>query len=277
MLSRKHHVSWAGNPCQYEQAVRADAPRALDIGIQPVADHERAPRPRPDHGLGVQWRLRLARDDGMAPGGGHDDLHKRAIAWLAPSLRGHGGVGIRRDEQGAGLDGERALREKCVADVGRVSLNDRGRGVRGHGDRPEAALPQRDPETGSPDHEDGRARRQPVRDQAGGGLRGGHDVPRTGCDAEPGQLSRDGGRGAVGVVRDEGEPHARRRRFAQRLRRAGNRGAPEVDHPVEIKEGDIVCLAQRVPACARNQGLHGRRAKRAHWGTHSPSSARSAP
>jgi hypothetical protein len=54
------------------------------------------------------------------------------------------------------------------------------------------------------------------------------------------------------LLRERRVPAAARRR-AQRLRRAGNRGAADVDHAVKVKQGDVVGLAERARAAARSQ------------------------
>ena len=73
-----------------------------------------------------------------------------------------------------------------------------------------------------------------------GGLGGRYHVLRRGGDAEAGQQLGDGGRGAEGVVRHVGQPHARRRGLAERLGRSGDRGAAQVDGPVQVEQRDVV-------------------------------------
>ena len=104
---------------------------ALDVGVQPVPDHERRTRPSTRDRVGHQ------RCGGLA---GHHGLLARRVAQRgdhrtipheqAPFGR-QGGVDVRRDPQRAGPDRERRLRQLRPTGVRRVSLDHRGRSVVG--------------------------------------------------------------------------------------------------------------------------------------------------
>ena len=248
MRGREHRFGGAGHAGQHQQAVRVHPLRGLDVGVEPVPDHQRVPCSGPHHRLFVQGRFGLARDQRRLPGRKGDHLQQRAVAGLRPVRAGQRLVGIGPDKQRAGRDGQAALGQQRVADPGGEALDD-GRGPFGRGGhRPEPAFPHRDPQSHAADDEDGRARREPFRQQPRGGLRGGDDVRGRGGDPEPGQDLRDGGRGAVRVVGDVSEPHACLAGFAQGLPRAGDRATADVHDSVQVEEGDVVGLAERLLA-----------------------------
>ena len=66
----EHGVQGTGHAGEHEQAVGPGPDRALDVGVEAVADHERAAGAGARHGLGVQWRLGLARDQRLLAGRG---------------------------------------------------------------------------------------------------------------------------------------------------------------------------------------------------------------
>ena len=88
-------------------------------------------------------------------------------------------------------------------------------------------------------------------EHARGGLGGCDHVLRRGGDAEAGQQLGDGGRGAEGVVGHVGQPHARRRGLAERLGRSGDRGAAQVDGPVQVEQRDVVGGVEGLGAAPR--------------------------
>jgi hypothetical protein len=196
----------------------------------------------------VQGRFRLARHQRPHPGRGRHHLDERPVAGRDPTPAGDGEVAVGRDEQRAGRDREAALGQHRVVDAGRVALDDGERLVGRRADRAQAALPQRHPQTAAPDDQDRRTRGKTLGQQPGRGLGGGHHVFGRGRDAEAGQQRGDGGRGAEGVVGHVRQPHARRVGLAQRLRRAGDGGAADVDHPVQVEQGDVVNDVERLPA-----------------------------
>ena len=115
---REHRLAGAGHAGQDQQAVRVHPPRGLDVGVEPVADHQRMAGPGPQYRLFVQRRLGLARDQRGTPGRIGDHLQQRAVAGLRPVRAGQRAVGVGPDEQRAGRDGPAALGQQRVADAG---------------------------------------------------------------------------------------------------------------------------------------------------------------
>ena len=79
------------------------------------------------------------------------------------------------------------------------------------------------------------------------------DLGRVGLDAHAAEQVGDRLRRPRGVVGHEGQPHPRRTRRGERLRRAVDRGRSQVDDAVQVEQGDVVAsrrLRHRLAASA---------------------------
>ncbi len=96
-----HEIGRPADTGQHEQAVRTRRVRSLDVGVQPVPDHQGSPRAGSADGLVVQRQCRLARVDGVGAGCGlgpprrashcraaaHGPTGESSPCWSPPSTR----------------------------------------------------------------------------------------------------------------------------------------------------------------------------------------------
>ena len=94
-------------------------------------------------------------------------------------------------------------------------------------------------------HEHGRTRTAALDQAPGRSLRRRDDVVRTRRHSDVGEMCRDCGRFAGGVVRHEREPHTELACGGQRGGRTDDRVRPEIDDTVEIEQRDVVLRRQR--------------------------------
>ena len=146
------------DPGEDEARSQSRGAGARDIGLEAIADHERALRAQ-CRCAGPHHRCRrLARDRGMLARRLLDDPHERAVAWHLPVLLGEGPVEVRRPPLRTGADRAADLREVPPARVRGVALHDRDGVVRRGVDDCEAHRAHLLGERRRADHQHGGAR-----------------------------------------------------------------------------------------------------------------------
>src|SRR6266511_64777 len=97
LLWRREQVSRPGHTGEDEHAVHAGTVRALDVGVEPVADHQRTPAPRTLRRLAEQRRFRLAHHEVWpATQSRSERRYQRAVAGQRSPGRGQRTVGVGR-------------------------------------------------------------------------------------------------------------------------------------------------------------------------------------
>ena len=170
------------------QSTRAGA---LDVGVEPVADHHRVAGPGPFHALGVHGGVRFAGGRRGHAGGVPQRRDQRTVARQRPARGRHGGVEVGRQPRHAPADRHRSLGQRLPVDA-RVRSPARRRPGRRRRRRPDAGRVRSAPRSGrwypAPAPAPGR---QPVGQVVRGRLGGGDHLGRVGGHPDPVQQLGD--------------------------------------------------------------------------------------
>ncbi|CAK7282037.1 hypothetical protein SGPA1_20003 [Streptomyces misionensis JCM 4497] len=234
-----------GDPGQHQQRVHPAVERALDVGVQPVPDHERAPRARPQDRLPVHGRQRLARHLRLLARRDPYDLDGRAVARRDPASAGDRQIGVGREPRNPAPHRVRGLREPPPGQLHpAVPLHDRRRIVVRRLHRHQAPLAQCHPQSLAADHQHPRPGRHLLGDQPRHRLRRGDDVVGARRYPQLGQVLRDRLRRTQRVVGDVRQMHTPRAGPLQRGDRVRDRLPARVHHPVQVEQRRVVRLVQ---------------------------------
>src|SRR5699024_7955211 len=184
-----------------ERGVESGGASALDVRVEPVADHERPMRAEAAGGEFHHVRGGFADDDRLGLGQSGDEVDEGAVARDSADLGQQRVVGVARPPFGSGADDPAGEHDLVVVDVRVEPLCD-GHGclVDGVGDLESRGL-ERDPQTGRAEEVDPGAGAESLGQAFGQNLRrGGHFLGRR-VDAQTGDLLSGGLGGAGGVVR----------------------------------------------------------------------------
>ena len=190
----------------------------------------------------------FARDVvGWSPRGCLDRAGEAAVAGSRPFGHREREVGIGEDPGSTAAD-SRCCRSKIrPRDMTAEALQDGSHigGVRlTGGNRPQPRPLEGQRYTGTPDGQDGRTRRQPLREEHRPGLCRGHHLVEGRRDAQAREVIGHDLRRPACVVGDERQAHARLARIAQGLRRSRHGVISDVHDTIEIEQCHVVAVRQ---------------------------------
>jgi hypothetical protein len=205
------------------------------VGRRPVTHHDALvaePLAHQRDGRGV----RLAGDLGIAARRGRDRRDDRARARQQPAGHRVRGVGVGRDEPGAGTDRVGRRRQPVEVEVAVEPDDDRGRRRPGHHFEPRLGARLDDARPRAREHAAARCDLAPQ--ERGGRLRARQHVARSRLDTHPGELGEVVADAPARVVGDERDAQARAPHPCDRGRGAGDRFLAAPDDPVEVAAAD---------------------------------------
>ena len=109
---------------EHHQAGQLGGVGALDIGVQPVADHQRCAELAACHRIPQQCGCRLARNLRFGASSGTQRRHQRPVAGQQAPLGGQRGVDVGCHPQRTGPDGQSGLGQVGPADGHGQPLDD---------------------------------------------------------------------------------------------------------------------------------------------------------
>ena len=237
----EHRLACGADTGQHHQARQSDGIGARDVGVQPIADHQRSREAAPRQGVLHQRGTGLAGDERFGAGGGPQCGDHGTVPGQQSALGREGGVEIRRHPQRPGTDGQGRFGEIGPAGGHRQALHD---GRRILGEQPHRGESHgrdlRGQRLGS-DDEDGGSGRQAFGQQPCRTLGARHDVGGGGGETQHPQVLGDLLGGSRRVVCDEQRAGAGGR---ERRHRAVGRDMPAEHGAVQIQQQAIMLRYQ---------------------------------